>query len=99
MGKSFEHPTGVVPPSKGQPIQGHSGIKVMPDGTYWIITDIRLRFKGQQPRLDGATSIAVGSIGQVAACRDDFLHDPDKKVPFRIAHESTNKRYLTGANF
>jgi hypothetical protein len=28
-----------------------------------------------------------------------FLHDPDKKVPFRIVHESTDKRYLTGADF
>jgi len=73
--------------------QGHARWHVLDHHRY------RLRFKGQQPRLDGSTSIAVGSIGQVAACRDDFLHDPDKKVPFRIAHESTNKRYLTGANF
>ena len=28
-----------------------------------------------------------------------FLHDPDKKVPFRIVHEDTAKRYLTGADF
>jgi hypothetical protein len=28
-----------------------------------------------------------------------FLHDPDKKVPFRIVHEGTEKRYLTGADF
>ena len=28
-----------------------------------------------------------------------FLHDSDKKVPFRIANEGTDKRYLTGADF
>ncbi len=28
-----------------------------------------------------------------------FLHDPDKKVPFRIVHEGTDKRYLTGSDF
>ena len=28
-----------------------------------------------------------------------FLHDPDKKVPFRIVHEGTKQRYLTGADF
>ncbi len=30
MGKSYERPTGVSLPFKGQPLQGHSGIKVMP---------------------------------------------------------------------
>src|ERR1700742_485638 len=39
MGKSNDRPTGVSLPFKGQPIQGHSGVKVMPDGSYWIITD------------------------------------------------------------
>jgi hypothetical protein len=24
---------------KGQPLQGHSGIKVMPDGSFWVLTD------------------------------------------------------------
>ena len=28
-----------------------------------------------------------------------FLHDPDKKVNFRIVHEGTKKRYLTGSDF
>ena len=28
-----------------------------------------------------------------------FLHDPDKKVPFRIVHEGTPQRYLTGSDF
>jgi hypothetical protein len=28
-----------------------------------------------------------------------FLHDPDRKLPFRIVQEGTEKRYLTGADF
>jgi hypothetical protein len=39
---------------------------------------------------------ATGAIEQLQMT---FLHDPDKKVPFRIVNESTEKRYLTGADF
>ena len=39
MGKSYERPTGVSLPFKGQPLQGHSGIKVMPDGSFWVLGD------------------------------------------------------------
>src|SRR6516165_12514508 len=49
MGKSYERPTGVSLPFKGQPLQGHSGIKVMPDGTYWIITDNGFGSKANSP--------------------------------------------------
>ena len=34
MGKSAERATGVSLPFKGQPLQGHSGIKHMPDGSF-----------------------------------------------------------------
>ncbi len=37
--------------------------------------------------------------GQFNRLKTIFLHDPDKKIPFRITHESTDKRYLTGADF
>mgnify|MGYP001028650647 FL=1 len=37
--------------------------------------------------------------GKVNVEETIFLHDPDKKVPFRIATESTESRYLTGADF
>ncbi len=37
--------------------------------------------------------------GSVERQETIFLHDPDKKVPFRITHEDTDKRYLTGADF
>ena len=37
MGKSNDRPTGVSLPFKGQPLQGHSGIKAMPDGSFWVL--------------------------------------------------------------
>lgn len=101
MGKSAGRPTGVKLPFKGQPIQGHSGIKTMPDGTFWVITDNGFGSKMNSPdamlylnhwKFDWATGKAehLGTI---------FLSDPDKKVPFRIVHEGTAKRYLTGSDF
>jgi hypothetical protein len=37
--------------------------------------------------------------GKVDRLKTIFLHDPDRKVPFRILHESTAQRYLTGSDF
>ena len=100
-GLSAGRPTGVKLPFKGQPIQGHSGIKKMSDGTYWILTDNGAGSKANSPdfmlylshyNIDFAT-------GAANVLKTVFLHDPDKKVPFRIVHESTDKRYLTGADF
>jgi len=100
-GLSGGRPTGVKLPFKGQPVQGHSGIKKMSDGTYWILTDNGAGSKANSPdfmlylshyNVDFAT-------GTANLLKTVFLHDPDKKVPFRIVHESTDKRYLTGADF
>ena len=100
-GQSNGRPTGVKLPFEGQPIQGHSGIKKMPDGTYWILTDNGAGSKANSPdfmlylnhyKIDFAT-------GAANVLKTIFLHDPDKKVPFRIVHEATDKRYLTGADF
>ena len=101
MGKSYERPTGVSLPFKGQPLQGHSGIKVMADGTFWVLTDNGMGSRYNSPdsmlylnrhKIDWAT-------GKIERQETIFLHDPDKKVPFRIVHEDTAKRYLTGADF
>ena len=101
MGKSFERETGVKLPFQGQPRQGHSGIKTMGDGSFWIITDNGFGAKANSMdsmlylnhyRIDWAT-------GQWQPLDTIFLHDPDKKVPFRIVHEGTEKRYLTGSDF
>jgi hypothetical protein len=37
--------------------------------------------------------------GTIERVETIFLSDPDKKVPFRIANEGTERRYLTGSDF
>jgi hypothetical protein len=101
MGKSYERDTGVKLPFQGQPIQGHSGIKVMPDGSFWVITDNGMGAKANSP--DSMLYLNHWTIdwtsGKWTHLKTIFLHDPDKKVPFRIVHEGTDKRYLTGSDF
>lgn len=100
-GRSGGRPTGVKLPFNGQPIQGHSGIKRMADGTYWIITDNGFGSKANSP--DAMLFLRNVRVdwdkGTIETAKAIFLHDPDKKVPFRVAHEGTDKRYLTGADF
>jgi hypothetical protein len=100
-GKSFDRPTGVKYPFRGQPIQGHSGIKRVGDGAFWVITDNGFGTKANSPdsmlylnqyRFDWNN----GAAERFATI---FLRDPDKKVPFRIANEAREERYLTGADF
>jgi hypothetical protein len=101
MGKSADRPTGVSTPFKGQPVQGHSGIKRMTDGSFWIITDNGFGSKTNSP--DSMLYLNRYKIDWNTGAWDRqetiFLHDPDKKVPFRIVHEGTDKRYLTGSDF
>lgn len=101
MGKSAGRPTGISLPFKGQPLQGHSGVKVMRDGTFWIITDNGYGSKANSP--DAMLYLNRYQIDWAAGIftrlETIFLHDPDKNVPFRIVHEGTEKRYLTGADF
>ena len=88
MGKSAGRPTGVAIPFKGQPLQGHSGIKSMPDGTFWVLTD-----NGMGSRYNSADSMLYLSrhkidwaSGAVERQETIFLHDPDRKegaVPHR----------------
>jgi hypothetical protein len=100
-GKSANRPTGVSVPFTGQPIQGHSGVKRMSDGSYWVLTDNGFGSKANSP--DSMLYLNRYSIdwpsGTLTRLQTIFLHDPDKKVPFRIVHEGTAKRYLTGSDF
>ncbi|MFC5521528.1 esterase-like activity of phytase family protein [Polaromonas jejuensis] len=100
-GLSAGRPTGVSLPFKGQPLQGHSGIKKMPDGSFWILTDNGFGSKANSP--DSMLYLNRYRIdfkgGSMKRLETIFLHDPDKKVPFRIVHEGTRQRYLTGSDF
>jgi hypothetical protein len=101
MGQSGGRPTGVALPFRGQPVQGHSGIKRMADGSYWLLTDNGFGAKANSP--DAMLFLNRYNVdfqsGSFTRLETIFLHDPDKKVPFRIVHEGTGKRYLTGSDF
>ena len=100
-GLSNGRPTGVSLPFKGQPLQGHSGIKRMADGSFWILTDNGAGAKANSP--DFMLYLNHYKVdfksGKFDRLKTVFLHDPDKKVPFRITQEGTKQRYLTGADF
>ncbi|MCS3406602.1 esterase-like activity of phytase family protein [Serratia sp. AKBS12] len=100
-GKSADRLTGIGLPINGQPLQGHSGIKHMADGSYWVLTDNGFGSKANSP--DAMLYLNHYQIdfntGGVKRLKTVFLHDPDKKVPFHIVNESSEKRYLTGSDF
>jgi hypothetical protein len=100
-GRSGGRPTGVKVPFMGQPIQGHSGIKRMADGSFWLLTDNGFGSKANSP--DAMLFLNRYRVnfdnGAMDRLQTVFLHDPDKKVPFRIVHEGTQQRYLTGSDF
>lgn len=101
MGKSGGRPTGIALPFNGQPLQGHSGVKHMADGTFWVLTDNGAGTKANFP--DFMLHLSHYDIdfksGKFHKKQTVFLRDPDKKVPFHITNEATATRYLTGADF
>ncbi|PJX20462.1 glycerophosphoryl diester phosphodiesterase [Advenella sp. S44] len=101
MGKSNGRHTGISLPIQGQPLQGHSGIQVMKDGSVWILTDNGSGNKANSP--DSMLYLNQYKIdwksGKFEHIKSVFLSDPDKNVPFRIVHEGTTSRYLTGSDF
>lgn len=101
MGVSGGRPTGLSTPFAGQPVQGFSGIRSLGNGEFIVLTDNGFGGKANSPDAmlffhKLKVDFAGGKIERTATT---FLHDPDKKVPFRIANEGTEKRYLTGADF
>ena len=48
---------------------------------------------------DGDLHAYDPDTGKVDIVSTTFLSDPERKIPFRIASEATEKRYLTGADF
>ncbi|MBY0298453.1 MAG: esterase-like activity of phytase family protein [Methylobacterium sp.] len=99
--QSMGRPTSLKLPFRGQPLQGHSGIKRLPDGTFWVLTDNGFGAKANSP--DAMLYLDRYRIDfekvDVERLETVFLRDPDKRVPFRIANEGTETRYLTGSDF
>ncbi|MDD2868344.1 esterase-like activity of phytase family protein [Neomegalonema sp.] len=97
------HKTGISLPFIGQPVQGMSGFAMnrAEDGSWFTLTD-----NGFGSRLNSPDALLFlhrmapdFETGLVRRLETIFLSDPDRKVPFRIAHEGTESRYLTGADF
>ncbi|MFV2029331.1 esterase-like activity of phytase family protein [Neisseria sp. S1] len=100
-GFSDNRPTGVFLPFDGQPLQGHSSITKMADGSYWVLTDNGAGNRKNSP--DFMLYLTRYHIDfknhTFSPLETIFLKDPDKKIPFHIINESTETRYLTGADF
>jgi hypothetical protein len=99
-GKDGVRLTGLALPFDGQPVQGFSGIKAMPDGTFWSLSDNG--FGNKLNSTDAALMIHQIKIdwdaGKVDRQQTIFLSDPDKKLPFPIVLEGSDTRYLTGGD-
>ncbi|WP_050994621.1 esterase-like activity of phytase family protein [Sinorhizobium fredii] len=100
-GKDGVRPTGLSLPFNGQPMQGFSGIKAMPDGTFWSLSD-----NGFGNKLNSTDAMLMlhhlkidWDAGKVQALETVFLSDPDRKAPFPIVMEGSASRYLTGGDF
>lgn len=93
--------TGMYLPFVGQPVQGFSGISTLGDGTYLVLTDNG--FGSQANSAD--TLLMVHHVrpdwesGRVEMLGTTFLSDPNAVLPFPIVTETTETRYLTGADF
>ncbi len=100
-GKDGVRLTGLSLPFDGQPLQGFSGIKAMEDGTFWSLSDNG--FGSKSNSTDAMLMLHHLTFdwdaGAVKVEKTLFLTDPDKKAPFPIAMEGSEKRYLTGADF
>jgi hypothetical protein len=95
--------TGISSPFEGQPLQGLSGfaMEAAADGAVWTLSDNGFGSKANSPDalLMLHRLVPDFAAGTISATETIFLRDPDRKVPFRIAYEGTDSRYLTGADF
>ena len=93
--------TGLSLPFVGQPIQGFSGVKHIGEGVYWALSDNGFGNKVNSPdaMLMAHKLRPDWESGRVEIIETVFLSDPDGVLPFRLATEFTEARYLTGADF
>jgi hypothetical protein len=91
---------GLPTPFEGQPVQGFSGFAAAraEDGSLFALIDNGFGSKLNSPdALLSFTRIAPDfGAGTVTVAERVWLRDPDRVVPFRIVHETTAERYLTG---
>ena len=95
--------TGLALPFIGQPFQGISGYAFNRAEDDSIIALIDNGFGNKQNSPDALLSFTRLTpdfeTGAATIHERIYLHDPDFTVPFKIAYEGTDSRYLTGADF
>ncbi|MGH8804238.1 MAG: esterase-like activity of phytase family protein [Polaromonas sp.] len=97
----YPRASGGVLPMKGQSVQGFSGIVSLGKGEFLVLTDNGFGNKiNSQDALLMVHRMSVNwGTGQAARRGTTFLSDPNKRVPFHIQNENTQRRYLTGIDF
>jgi hypothetical protein len=95
-----DRPTGLSLPFRGQPVQGISGIAAAGDGDWWTLSD-----NGFGTRRNSADAMLMlhrlridFARGTVRRVQTLFLRDPGGVLGYRITHEGTRERFLTGAD-
>jgi hypothetical protein len=100
---SVAQPTGLPTPFQGQPMQGFSGYATTrgADGTLLGVIDNGFGSKVNSPDalLSFVRLMPDFDTGATKVVERVWLRDPNKVVPFRIVHEATEARYLTGGDF
>ncbi|MGR3512705.1 MAG: esterase-like activity of phytase family protein [Paracoccaceae bacterium] len=94
---------GLMRPFFGQPLQGFSGyaLERAEDGSLIALIDNGYGSKANSSDalLGFAHILPDFETGTIDVRDRIWLRDPDHVVPFRIIHEATTERYLTGADF
>ncbi|KIN74889.1 esterase-like activity of phytase family protein [Sulfitobacter guttiformis] len=94
---------GLMLPFFGQPLQGFSGYAAQrgAENSLYALIDNGFGTKANSSdALLGFTRISPNfDEGTVAVEERIWLHDPDRLAPFRIVHDGSETRYLTGADF
>lgn len=95
--------TGLSTPFLGQPLQGFSGFasERASDGSLYAVIDngFGTKLNSTDALLSFARIAPDFATGEISVQDRIWLHDPDRHVPFRIVHEATETRYLTGGDF
>jgi hypothetical protein len=95
--------TGISLPFIGQPLQGFSGFAMTraADGSIFALIDNGFgNRRNSSDALLYFTRVAPNwQAGSIEVRQTVFLRDPDRVIPFRIVHDGTAERYLTGQDF
>jgi hypothetical protein len=98
---NFDANSGLGRPFAGQPLQGFSGIRSLGGDRFLVLTDNG--FGNMANSADAMLMFNIFKIdwttGKLAIEKTVFLSDPNMVVPFPITSETSETRYLTGADF